>query len=52
MNSTELSRDIDDIILASLNLKIWNLWTEWSSCSKCDVVGKKTKFGHCIVSYS
>lgn len=27
-----------------------NLWTEWSSCSKCDEMGKQIKFGHCVVS--
>lgn len=29
---------------------MWYRWTQWSSCSKCDEIGKKTKFGHCFVS--
>lgn len=39
-----------NIVLESLHLRIWNLWTRWSSCSKCEETGKKTKFGHCLVS--
>jgi len=38
------------INLEDVNLKIWNLWTKWSLCSKCDVIGKTIKFGHCTVS--
>lgn len=38
------------IILEDVNLKIWNQWTQWSLCSKCDVIGKKNKLGHCTIS--
>lgn len=36
--------------MEDLNLKIWRQWTEWSTCSKCDTIGKKIKFGHCLIS--
>lgn len=36
--------------LENLNLKIGDLWTQWSSCSKCDTIGKQSKYGHCWVS--
>lgn len=39
-----------NIILESLNLKIWNQWTQWSTCSKCGELGKTIKLGHCLVS--
>ncbi|XP_025205675.1 uncharacterized protein LOC112601981 [Melanaphis sacchari] len=39
-----------NIILEDVNLKIWTQWTQWSLCSKCEVMGKKNKFGHCQIS--
>jgi len=50
MNNTKLDSTIGNIVVEDLKLKIWNLWTQWSMCSKCDEIGKKTKFGHCLVS--
>lgn len=49
MNNTKLNYTINKN-LEDLNFKISNLWTEWSSCSKCDEIGKQIKFGHCFVS--
>lgn len=39
-----------NITIDDVNLKIWNQWTQWSTCSKCEVIGKRIKFGHCYVS--
>lgn len=52
MNNTKHNSTNRNTILKDLNLKIWNRWTQWSLCSKCDEMGKKTKFGHCLVSYN
>lgn len=51
MNNTKINYTINkNIVLKDLNLKILYLWSEWSSCSKCDEIGKQMKFGHCLVS--
>lgn len=52
MNKTDFNNtnDREIFIMEDLNLKVWIQWNEWSLCSKCDTIGKKTKFGHCMIS--
>lgn len=53
MNQTEtIYPSSTNMVLESLNLRIWYQWTQWSSCSKCGEIGKKTKFAHCLVSFN
>nr|XP_012137769.1 PREDICTED: uncharacterized protein LOC105662122 [Megachile rotundata] len=37
-------------IIAEYNLNIYTTWAKWSSCSKCNLVGKKVRYGHCTIS--
>jgi len=50
VNSTKVNQTSKNSMLEDLNIKIWIFWTQWSSCSKCDKIGKKIKFGHCMIS--
>lgn len=38
------------VYVAEYNLKIYTEWKEWSSCSTCDKVGKKRRYGYCTIS--
>ncbi|XP_076761329.1 Ig-like V-type domain-containing protein FAM187A [Xylocopa sonorina] len=37
-------------IITEYNLNIYTTWTKWSPCSKCNVVGKKIRYGYCTIS--
>lgn len=38
-------------IIPKYNLIIYTTWTKWSSCSTCNIVGKKNRYGYCTISY-
>lgn len=36
--------------IAEYNLNVYTTWTKWSPCSKCNIVGKKIRYGYCTIS--
>lgn len=50
MNNTKLNYTRNTTLEDLKFLKIGDLWTQWSSCSKCNTMGKQTKYGYCWVS--
>ncbi|XP_034184695.2 Ig-like V-type domain-containing protein FAM187A [Osmia lignaria lignaria] len=36
--------------IAEYNLNVYTTWTKWSPCSKCNMVGKKVRYGYCTIS--
>ncbi|XP_076622927.1 uncharacterized protein LOC143342686 [Colletes latitarsis] len=38
-------------IIPKYNLIIYTTWTKWSSCSMCNIVGKKYRYGYCTISF-
>ncbi|XP_076287195.1 LOW QUALITY PROTEIN: uncharacterized protein LOC143212359 [Lasioglossum baleicum] len=41
---------IPEKILPKYNLLIYTMWTAWSQCSTCDIVGRKNRYGYCSIS--
>lgn len=39
-----------DVVLPNYNLKIYSDLTPWSSCSKCDQVGQRIRYGYCTIA--
>lgn len=39
----------DAELLQEYNLVLDTEWGHWSSCSKCDDIGKRHKLGYCII---
>lgn len=36
--------------ISKYGLNIYTTWTTWGSCSTCDVVGMKFRYGYCTIS--
>lgn len=36
--------------ILNYGLKVDTEWTDWTPCSVCDVVGKKQRYGYCVIS--
>lgn len=45
------SQTISTESVSRYDLKIYTTWTPWSSCSTCDAVGIKLRYGYCTISF-
>ncbi|XP_063980446.1 uncharacterized protein LOC135164200 [Diachasmimorpha longicaudata] len=36
-------------VIDTYGLRVFTDWAPWSSCSKCDVVGRKQRYGYCMI---
>lgn len=36
--------------LTDIGVRVWFRWSDWSICSRCDRIGKRIRFGICMVT--
>ncbi|KAK0090311.1 hypothetical protein PV325_001542 [Microctonus aethiopoides] len=41
---------IPPTFIYDIGLKVYSSWTTWSPCSTCNAVGKRIRYGYCMVS--